>query len=116
MHKVPFPLSCGWPRFMTCQDLGVCKKTAKHDRNSHSMMRSDQYGPITYVALENPFMAQTAAIEADRHINAYATLRIKCGAPHLMRESCTSGSVRGAPSNGCPYRNARQAKLARFSR
>ena len=41
------------------------------------MMRSDQYGPITYVALENPFMAQTAAIEADRHINAYATLRIR---------------------------------------
>ena len=77
MHKVPFPLSCGWPRFMTCQDLGVCKKTAKHDRNSHSMMRSDQYGPITYVALENPFMAQTAAIEAERHINAYATLRIR---------------------------------------
>jgi NAD(P)-dependent dehydrogenase (short-subunit alcohol dehydrogenase family) len=22
-----------------------------------------------------------------------------------MQESCTYGSVRGAPSNGCPYRN-----------
>ena len=62
------------------------------------MMRSDQYGPITYVALENSFMAQTAAIEADRHINAYATLRIKCGAPHLMREIRTPGSVRAKPN------------------
>ena len=62
------------------------------------MMRSDQYGPITYVALENPFMAQTAAIEADRHINAYATLRIKCGAPHLMREIRMPGSVRVKPN------------------
>src|SRR6266540_6405130 len=24
-----------------------------------------------------------------------------------MRESCTYGSVRGAPSNGCPYRDRR---------
>jgi hypothetical protein len=29
----------------------------------------------------------------------------KCGAPHLMRESRPYGSVRGAPSNGCPYRD-----------
>src|SRR6266540_6771750 len=25
-----------------------------------------------------------------------------------MRESCTYGSVRGAPSNGCPYRDRRE--------
>jgi len=74
------------------------------------MMRSDQYGPITYVALENPFMAQTAAIEAERHINAYATLSIKCGAPHLVRESRPYGSVRGAHSNGRPYRDFRSPR------
>ena len=28
-----------------------------------------------------------------------------------MRESRTYGSVRGAPSNGCPYRNRRDAEL-----
>jgi len=29
-----------------------------------------------------------------------------------MQESCTYGSVRGAPSNGCPYRNrAMQERL-----
>jgi hypothetical protein len=31
--------------------------------------------------------------------------RIKCGAPHFMRASRTYGSVRGAPSNGRPYRD-----------
>jgi hypothetical protein len=28
-----------------------------------------------------------------------------------MQESCPYGSVRGAPSNGCPYRNRRDAEL-----
>jgi hypothetical protein len=26
-----------------------------------------------------------------------------------MQESCTYGSVRGAPSNGCPYRNRHES-------
>ena len=33
-----------------------------------------------------------------------------------MRESRTYGSVRGALSNGRPYRNVRQAKLTRSCR
>jgi hypothetical protein len=33
-----------------------------------------------------------------------------------VRESRPRGSVRGAPGNGRPYRDVRQAKLARFGR
>jgi hypothetical protein len=48
--------------------------------------------------LDGPFQAQ-------RHITTDATLRIKCGAPHLMRESRTSGSARGGRGNPVPYRD-----------
>jgi hypothetical protein len=45
---------------------------------------------------------------AGRHIWADATLRIRCGRPHLMRESRSSGSVEGVVGNHDPYsdRNA----------
>jgi len=41
---------------------------------------------------------------AQRHITTATTFRILCGAPHKMRESRTYGSMRGALSNGRPYR------------
>ena len=41
-----------------------------------------------------------------RHITINATLRIKCGAPHFMREIRPYGSVRGARSNARPYRDS----------
>ncbi len=47
------------------------------------------------MAFENLFAAQEATAGAERHINGAATLRIKCGRPHLMREICTSGSMSG---------------------
>ena len=52
------------------------------------------------------FKARFAALEgtngAGRHINVDATLRIKCGRPHFMRESRLYGSVRGALGNERP--------------
>jgi hypothetical protein len=33
-----------------------------------------------------------------------------------MQESCTYGSVRGAPSNGCPYRNREIGFVSRLCR
>jgi len=44
---------------------------------------------IGYVAFKCRHPALAAAPDAQRHISAGATLRIKCGAPHLMRENCT---------------------------
>src|SRR5271165_5848358 len=35
----------------------------------------------------------------ERHISTGATLRTKCGAPHLVRESRTPGSVGEVPGN-----------------
>src|SRR5580700_2591732 len=32
-----------------------------------------------------------------------------------MQESCPYGSVRGAPSNGCPYRNEREDRVSSLS-
>jgi hypothetical protein len=51
------------------------------------------------VALKTQFPAMEAVGGAGRHINADATLRTKCGAPHLVRETCTSGSVRDEDGN-----------------
>src|SRR5208283_2076737 len=51
---------------------------------------------IGYVAFKSGRLSPAAAPNAQRHISAGATLRIKCGAPHLVRQSRTPGSVRGA--------------------
>src|SRR5208283_721449 len=49
---------------------------------------------IGYVAFKSGRLAPAAAPNTQRHISAGATLRTKCGAPHLMREICLSGSMR----------------------
>lgn len=81
------------------------------------MTWSDHLQPIIYVALKCPVSAQTTAAEAERHINADATLSIKCGAPHFMREFRSYGSVWGMTSIEHPYRdfavnNFKQATLS----
>ena len=48
---------------------------------------------ISYVAFKILFAALDVAVGAGGHINADATLGIKCGAPHLMEEICMSGCV-----------------------
>ena len=57
------------------------------------MWRSDQ-----------PVHCSNKDLRLERHITELATLRTKCGAPHFVREFRSYGSVRGAPSNGRPYR------------
>ena len=54
---------------------------------------------IFYVALKIRHPARAATFGAGRHISTGATLSIKCGAPHLKREICTSGTVRDEGGN-----------------
>ena len=56
-----------------------------------------------YVAFKSQFAALEVTNGAGRHINVDATLRIKCGRPHLKLEICTSGSVRGEGGNILTY-------------
>src|SRR5271157_1375610 len=51
--------------------------------------------------------ALAAAPNARRHISAGATLRIKCGAPHLMRQSRTPGSEGEVPGDRHLYPTGR---------
>ena len=55
--------------------------------------------------------ALAAAPNARRHISAGATLRIKCGAPHLMRESRTPGSEGEVPGDRHLYPTGRHPDL-----
>src|SRR5208337_2998115 len=54
---------------------------------------------IGYVAFKRPHPALAAAPSTQCHISADATLRIKCGAPHLVRESRTPGSEGEVPGD-----------------
>jgi len=49
------------------------------------MGRPDDFRSLCYVAVKSGHPALAAARGAERHISTGATLRIKCGAPHLMR-------------------------------
>jgi hypothetical protein len=49
-------------------------------------LTGSDYRSVYYVAFENFFTVQEATAGAERHINGGATLRTKCGRPHLMRE------------------------------
>jgi hypothetical protein len=60
---------------------------------SHTIPKSDHYRTACYVAFEIADLVRQATGSVERHINSGATLRIKCGAPHLMLELGTSGSV-----------------------
>jgi hypothetical protein len=73
-------------------------------------------GP-SYVAFKIPFASLEVAWGTGGHINVDATLPIKCGAPHLMLEIGTYGSMSGdgkrgdaawpklpRPSSTLPYR------------
>ena len=51
------------------------------------------------MAFEIADLMRLATSRVERHINCSATLRIKCGAPHLKREICTSGTVRDEGGN-----------------
>ena len=62
--------------------------------------------PSCYVALKIDQWPPGATLKGQRHITIGATLRIKCGAPHLMREFRSHGSVRGALSDGRSYRES----------
>ena len=70
------------------------------------MGRPDDFRSLCYVAVKSGHPALAAARGAERHISTGATLRIKCGAPHLMREIRSPGSVRGGRGNPVPYRDS----------
>ena len=44
-------------------------------------------------------------LRAQHHISGKTTFRTLCAPAHKVRESRPPGSVRGASSNGCPYRD-----------
>ena len=52
------------------------------------------------MAFERFFTALVAAAGTERHIGGGATLRIKCGRPHLTREIRTSGLMSGDGKQG----------------
>src|SRR5271167_3380642 len=52
-----------------------------------------------YVAFKGRHSALAATFGVERHISTGATLRTKCGAPHLVRKSRTPGSVGEVPGN-----------------
>jgi hypothetical protein len=62
--------------------------------------------------IEKPPGRSKRRFRGQRHITIGATLRIKCGAPHLMRASRTYGSARGHPVMGRSYRDRIRANLA----
>jgi len=64
------------------------------------MGRPDDFRSLCYVAVKSGHPALAAARGAERHISTGATLRIKCGAPHLMREIRTSGLMSGDGRRG----------------
>ena len=64
------------------------------------MGRPDDFRSLCYVAVKSGHPALAAARGAERHISTGATLRIKCGAPHLMREIRTSGLMSGDGKRG----------------
>jgi hypothetical protein len=74
--------------------------------------RPDDCRSLCYVALKSRHPALAAAFGAERHISTGATFRIKCGAPHLMREIRTSGSVRGGDGNVPTYSALKAAESA----
>src|SRR5271165_5194338 len=63
------------------------------------MGRPDDCRSLCYVAFKCRHPAVAAAPDARRHISADATLRTKCGAPHLVRESRTPGSEGEVPGD-----------------
>jgi hypothetical protein len=71
--------------------------------------KSDYYRSFYYVAPGSGFPLRHTDRGAGRHINSSATLRIKCGRPHLMREFCTSGSVRDEGGNILIYSATRKS-------
>src|SRR5215469_2440590 len=77
-------------------------------------IRSVSAGWSSYVAFKARFAALEDTNRAGRHINADATLRIKCGQPHLKLEICTSGSVRGEGGNILTYSARPRKSCARL--
>ena|SRR5215831_19074293 len=75
---------------------------AKAEANMHSSLKINVEGAAvtgasngagrgpSYVAFKIPFASLEVAWGTGGHINVDATLRTKCGAPHLVRENCTS--------------------------
>ena len=57
------------------------------------MGKPDDSRSLGYVAFKGRHSALAATFGAERHISTDATLRTKCGAPHLVRKSRTPGSV-----------------------
>jgi hypothetical protein len=96
MREITSSLSRPWTRLVTRQDSGIGEQSFEHG----SDLLIDGEGPIScpslcYVAPENRSPAPCADLRGQRHITIGATLRIKCGAPHLMREICMSGLTSG---------------------
>jgi hypothetical protein len=52
---------------------------------SPAQWKSDHYRTACYVAFEIADLMRLATSRVERHINCSATLRFKCGAPHLKR-------------------------------
>src|SRR5271166_5224148 len=74
-------------------------------RNAHLLMRSTPHERFTYVALPTRFALTGRGLRTQHHITGKTTFRTLCAPAHKVRESRPPGSVPGASSNGCPYRD-----------
>jgi hypothetical protein len=54
----------------------------------------------------HPMSLYANGLRAQHHISRKTTFRTLCAPAHKVRESRPPGSVRGASSNGCPYRDS----------
>src|SRR5260221_5257049 len=67
--------------------------------------RSDKYSVLSYVVFSFSSALYANGLRAQHHISGKTTFRTLCAPAHKVRESRPPGSVRGASSNGCPYRD-----------
>src|SRR5580704_1144924 len=68
--------------------------------------KSDKYSLLSYVVFSCSSTPTARSLRAQDHISGKTTFRTLCAGAHKMRESRPPGSVRGASSNGCPYRDS----------
>jgi hypothetical protein len=80
--------------------------SAQHWWGEHGHTQPYKFPQRSDLSTQNPPEHVFAALQVwegrCREAPPYPDQRIKCGAPHLMRESGLSGSLRGVPNNGHP--------------